>query len=635
MLKKLVLFFCISIAAVAQQPIPDADRISFSHQYTYLDQQGYFFVDTSLSNLNWYHQLNNAHRDNFGELSLGNLGSARNRLLIPNMRDFWSLQDQGPYQPYFHRPSQVPFYQTRSPITDARYLAGYERGQAFRILHSQNINERWNATIQYKRLNSLGFYDQQQNKQANFLFSTHYRSKKGVYLAKAYVLSEKMELQENGGIIGDSIFTENLQSSRVLLNTNLDGDNRILFHRDLWLDQKIDFFSLFRRKKATPILDSLQNPDSTEVKSAPKVEESRSKLMLGHQFRYRRNAQVYQGATNQYYDNYYYDLDGSYTDSMATASYTNKLYLETEFGDTSKFNLHAGVLHQYFSYHNRDHLDVEQQQLGLDGSLYGNYRDYFSLTARASYLFSGPFANNFDLQATAEGKIFRSIRGFAEYRIQNKHPNLYQQVYFGNNFIWNRDLDPVLTNEIRFGLRWQKENYVRIRTFTASNYSYFDSTATIAVSPEVVAYQSIDLVQNFDFWDWLYLDNQVSYQIALSGGDYLPLPDLVNRHSLYFGFDLFDGALKVLTGLEASYFSSFASPSYMPATGRFYLANEYPIGDYWIIDAFAHLKVGKAIFFLKMENLTEGITPYNYWAAPHVPLNDRLFRVGINWRFFN
>jgi hypothetical protein len=93
--------------------------------------------------------------------------------------------------------------------------------------------------------------------------------------------------------------------------------------------------------------------------------------------------------------------------------------------------------------------------------------------------------------------------------------------------------------------------------------------------------------------------------------------------------------LQVLVGAEGSYFSSFQSPSYSALTGQMYLANEYEIGNYILVDAFAQFKVAKAVIFLKMQNLTQGFVPYNYWAAPHFPLNDRVFRVGVNWRFFN
>lgn len=638
MLKKLILFLLIASSGMAQQVVPDADRISFSHQYSYLNTDGYFFIDTSLSSLDWYRQLNNGFQDNFGQLSLGNLGAARNNLLVPTFRDFWTLQSQGPFNDYFTSPEEVPFYHVRSPLTDARYLSGYDRGQVFRIMHTQNINERWNVTLQYKRLNSLGFYEHQQAKQSNLLFSSAYRSKKGIYQAKAYVVNEKLDLQENGGILNDSLFTDNLQTTRVLFNTNLATDRRVQHNLDVWLDHKLDFYRVFKRPREQ-VIDTLTT-DSLSLDSVPEVaesmpEEARPKILLGHQFRYQRVAQTYFGSISNFYTNFFYDQSNAWQDSSSFRTLTNKLYLETEVGDSSKFQVRAAAVHQYFNYLNHQRFEINDQQLGLEGKIKGNYKDYFETRAEASYVLSGPFANNFDLNAYAEGKLYRSFRGFAQYRIQNKAPDLYTQVYFGNNFRWNQDFSPILSNELRFGIRWQKENFLRFRTYTANNFVYFDAQVNPQAANDVVAYQSVDLVQNFDFWSWLHLDNSVSYQIALSGSEFLPLPELVNRHSLYFEFQLFGGALKVLTGVEGSYFSQFNTPSYMPSVGRFYLANEYPIGDYWMVDAFAQFKISKAIFFMKMENLTQGLVPYNYWAAPHFPLNDRVFRFGINWRFFN
>jgi hypothetical protein len=150
-----------------------------------------------------------------------------------------------------------------------------------------------------------------------------------------------------------------------------------------------------------------------------------------------------------------------------------------------------------------------------------------------------------------------------------------------------------------------------------------------------VAYSSLELRQDFKFWNFLHFDNRITYQVPLDGEEVLPLPELVSRNSLYFQFKLFKGVLGCLVGAEMNYFSEYNSPSYSPALGRFYVANEYPIGNFPVLDLFAQFKLSRAIIFLKLENSTEGITPYNYFAAPHFPLNDRVFRFGVNWRFFN
>lgn len=630
MMRNIIFLLLLSLGLAAQKASPDALRPQFSHQYFYWQEQGYYFIDTSLSSLNWYHQLNNALSDDYGKLVLMNLGGPRNNLLLQGLRPLEDFQSFGPFQDYFVSPERVAYYQVRSPLSGARYVNGYERGQLFRIYHSQNITKNWNFSVQYRRLNSLSFYINDQNKQSSFLINSHYQSPKGAYQLWAYFASEKLELQENGGIIHDSVFTDNLESSRTLLITRFDQDQRAVYNRDYFIDHQIDFWKLFKGKVKAP-MDTL--PDSLQVKS-PQPEKKRS-IILGHNARFNRRALAYYGRSNDVYDQYYFDQDGVYTDSLRYASLYNEAYLQTIIGDSSRFNLKAGAFHQYLEYSNA-YFETGAQHFGVNAQLQGNHKQYFDLQTEGKYILTGPFANNFELKARVQGTFFNSLGAFAGYSIQNKTPGFFQQVYISNNVIWNQDLGPVLSNELQFGLQWGRSNYLRFRTFGASDYVYFGADLKPIVAPDLVAYQSIDLKQDFYFWNLLHLDNQVTYQIALNNADrYMPLPEWVNRHALYFEFPMFKRALKVLIGAEASYFSAFQSPSYSTATGQLYVANEYPIGDYFMVDAFAQFKVAKAVIFLKMQNLTQGMVAYNYWAAPHYPLNDRVFRVGVNWRFFN
>lgn len=643
MMRNLIIFCVLGYSAFAQLVKPDALKPDFSHQYFYWQQTGYFFIDTTLNSLDWYHAWNTTEEDDYGDLVLMNMGGPRNQLTLPSLRDLNDYQSLGPFQNYFTSPQKMPYYQVRSPLTAARYVNGYDRGQLFRIYHTQNISKNWNFSIRYRRLNSLSFYLNDQNKQASFIVNSHYRSPRGSYEAYAYFASEKLELQENGGIVNDTVFTDNTEGARTLLITNLDQDLRTVYNRDYFIDQRIDFWKLFGKAKPKPqrdtlndrdTLDTLAIADSLVVPQSTKTQEARRSLILGHTGRFNRKAQAYQGRTIDFYEHYYFDPDGIYTDSIRYASLYNELYLQTIIGDSSRFDFKAGAYHQFIEYGNA-YFTGQSQHLGLNAELNGNYLEYFNLKAKGNYILGGPFANDFNLEGQVKGSFYKSIGAFARYQIQNKHPDLFQQLYISNNFIWNFQPEAVLSNDLSFGLQWGKQNYLRFKTFSAANYVYFGADLQPAVADEIVAYQSVDLKQNFKLWDWLFQDNQLTYQIPLSGERFLPLPELVNRHALYFRFPVFKGALKVMLGTELNYFSSFNSPSYSAAIGQMYLANEYPIGNFYILDAFAQFKVAKAVVFIKMQNLTEGFTPYNYWAAPHYPLNDRVLRFGVNWRFFN
>lgn len=615
-----------------------------SHQYSFLDRQESHFIDTTLQDLRWYHQLNAAQNDSYGRLVLTNLGSARNNLLIPASTDFWTFQSFGAFDDYFTSPSTIPFYQVRSPLTDARHHNGYDRGQTFSILHTQNINKRWNAYIKYRRLNSLSFYANNQNRQASFNFSTSYQSKNKVYLARASFASEKMELQEFGGLAGDSVFTDNLQSSRVVINPRLNTDNRVLYNRDLFVDNRIDLLKVFSKKQAKPAVDTVLTDslpadtiagiDTLGLATDTKVEpnKTRGAIYLGHSFRYNRRAQVYNGNSEAYYDNYFFNR-GTYTDSLAYVGVENTLYLQSTIGDTSQFEVKAGLKSLYTESGNA-YFNFSANNLGLIGKIRGNYRDKFELQGSVDFILSGSLAGNFSIQGDLETIIYGKIRAFGSYQLRNKTPDFQGLYYYSNNFIWNNSFSPELSNTVTGGLKWQKTNYLQFKTWTNQNMLYYDAES-MAQSASLVAYSSLELRQDFEFWKFLHFDNRITYQIALDGEEYLPLPDLITRNAMYVDFKLFKGVLTCLVGAELNYFSEYNTASYSPALGRFYVANEYPIGDFPMVDLFAQFKISKAIIFLKLQNSTEGLTPYNYFAAPHYPLNDRVFRFGINWRFFN
>jgi len=632
------------MVVLASPSLKGQQEITHSHQYSFLNRQESFFIDTSLNDMRWYHQLNAAQKDSYGRLVLTNLGAARNNLLIPASPDFWTYQNFGAFDDYFSSPNSIPYYQVRSPLTDARHHNGYDRGQTFSILHTQNINKRWNAYIKYRRLNSLSFYANNQNTQASFNFSTSYITKSKVYSVRASFASEKMELQEFGGIAGDSVFTDNLQSSRVVINPRLNADNRILYNRDFYLDHKIDLLKLFseKPKKAavdTSISDSLVTDSLAVLDTIPAVianseqkKKSGGTIYIGHSLRYNRRAQVYEGNSSTYYDNYFFNTD-SYSDSLAYVGIENTLYLETTIGDTSQFELKAGIKNLYTESGNA-YFNFSANNLGLTGKIRGNYGDKFELQGSVDFILSGPLAGDFAIKGDLETMIYGKIRAFGSYQLQNKTPDFQGLYYYSNNFIWNNNFSPELTNTITGGLKWQKKNYLQFKTWANQNMLYYDAES-MAQSANLVAYSSLELRQDFEFWKFLHFDNRITYQVALEGQEFLPLPDLISRNALYVDFKLFKGVLVCLLGAEVNYFTEYNTPSYNPALGRFYVANEYPIGNFPVLDLFAQFKLSKAIIFVKIENSTEGITPYNYFAAPHFPLNDRVLRFGVNWRFFN
>lgn len=616
----LLVFLILTPSVSAQQP--DSSTLSrepvFSHQYRLNNQGLYRFIDTNFRSMQWYHRLNNTLRDEYGYLVLTNQGGPRNRILLPEAAPFWQYFGLGPFEGHFTHPQEIPYYQTRSPLTEAGYVQGYNRGQTFVIRHTQNVHPRWNFHLRYKRMNSLGFYQNNQNKQSSFLANSHYQSPDQRYLVKGFLLTEEMENQEFGGIANDSVFTENLETNRELLLTNLSDDTRFLRNRMFGLDQSYALLT--------------QRPDTSQSDSAQASRESGPQLRLGYAFEYQRRSMVYAGSSEDYYANYFF-TNAPYRDSVAYHHLRHYAYTQFALGANEALLFEGGLNYFQYRYLNDD-FAFQANSLGLSAKLEGHWRDRYQLSGHLDYALTGPLQNTFSLDAQIRTPLPGQFFAFAGYGYQRQYPELYLYFYRGNNFLWDNNFDPYVRAELRLGLQWPGGSFVA-RNFQQTQRLYFNQEGQPQAAGTTVRYTQFDLSQNFCLWNFLHQDNRATYQGASSGADFLPLPEWVNRHSLYFRFRLFKRALQVMTGAELNYFSAFQSQAYNPALGRFQLQEELRIGDYPYLDLFAQFKVGKAQIFVRLQHLNQGWNGYRYFAAPAYPLNDRVFRAGINWRFFN
>lgn len=618
-MKKLAFFFLLALCAgpaLTAQEIyssPKGKKNSFSHQYTFLNQADYNFIDTSFKDLRWYRALNNELKDQYGKLVLTNIGGPQNQLLLPELPTLFQHQGLGPYEGYFRQKEEIPFYQVRSPLTEARYIAGFNRGQVFNVYHTQNVHKRWNFLLDYKRLNSLGFYNNNQNKQASFLANTHYINPQRNYEIWSYFQSELLEIQEFGGLQSDSLFENNLQSERSLLPTNLgeERDLHVFRNREWFIKQEFDIAPLLFRK------DSL------------KAERF---LGLGLEYRYRRRSQTYQGNSSDFYDQYYRSTT-AYTDSFAYHQHTAFAYLKGQVGDTNAVDLQAGLRSFNYRYEN-NFFRFEEINWALSGTLRTQLWDRLKIKGSLDYFLIGALQNNYDLNTEVKLRLLKHLEAFGSYRNSQRYPSPFQQFYWSNNFIWSRNYDPIISGILQYGLRWQSGG-LSLQHFNANNWVYWDAEALPQQASTAVKYFQVDAYHNLSLWDFLHWDNRATYQAKGSGAAFLPLPDYIFRSSLYFEFGLFQNATRCLLGADVNYFSAFLSPSYSPALGRFYNAAEKEIGNYPYIDLFAQFKVAKAHIFLKYQHVSQGLFDYRYFGAPSYPLNDRVFRVGITWRFFN
>ncbi len=613
----LFLFCSLSIPSQAQNIDPhnlESKKPIFSHQYTFLNDDSYYFIDTLFDNLKEYHKWNNANADLFSYSAIGSMGTALNQLTLNRSTDLWSYYNFKGYNSYFLEQDQIKYYNVKSALTQANYWMGYDVGQRFQIFHTQNINDNWNFLIDYSRLNDLGFYNNNLSKEVSFLASSTYESNNGQYKIKFNFFNQNLNVEENGGISQDSVFESNLESNRTLFLINLDQDNRTMRNRELFVNHELNV--------------NLYNGDSLQKDSL------NNNLWLGHDFKYSRRSDTYRGVNNgDYYENYFGSTT-NYLDSSFFNSFVNSVYLRTNLESWNDFKLKVGAKNIIYNY-GTDGFEINDGAFGLIGTLFGQL-GRFQIQSNLDYILSGNLRESLDLNVSGQLNMFKAGKAEVSYNLNSRYPNLFKQVNYSDNYIWNNDLRKVNSNELAFRFNWKKANGLEISNTTISNFTYYDETFRPEQHQSLLNLLKFEVKQNFLFGNLLHFDNRIIYQLVNNEAkDVLPLPEIVSRNALYFQFRLFNNALKCLVGGEVKYFSKYYSPTYSPALGDFIVKREKEIGNYPVFDVFANFKISSAIVFFKFEHVNQGLNSYSYYAAPHYPFPDRIFRVGISWRFFN
>ena len=126
-----------------------------------------------------------------------------------------------------------------------------------------------------------------------------------------------------------------------------------------------------------------------------------------------------------------------------------------------------------------------------------------------------------------------------------------------------------------------------------------------------------------------YNYQSTNYQAIVS------IPNHVANGALYYQGNLFKKALQLQIGFNAQYFSEFNGLAYMPATNIYYVQTRKMTGDYPFIDFFLNARIKPVRFFIKIDHVTQGFLGNNYYLTPGYLQNDRAFKFGLNWLFFD
>lgn len=582
-------------------------------------------VDTSIFFPHLFIPLQN-HFETF--TSLGNLGAPIQSDHFFSRKIDASFLFSKNYDIYLKNTLEQKQYFVRKPLTVLAYTSGGGSSiaeQTVKVIHTQNVNKYFNLGFTYDHFGTKGIYKNQTTKDNFFtFFGSYYRNRFSFQGSASY---SRIRNKENGGVESDYYIQDTTMEAKVI-PVRLRGASSEV--------KKISFstitgFALINRWA--------KNKDA----KGKEILVRKPVFTLKAIFDASKQTRIYTDTTTTYYEHYYINKGNTHDSVMIM------LYQATvlgEFDQLAKFPGLPGLRFwitntsgKYYFFNPSDFIykrgDDKLHTTNFGAGIF-SYSPYLSYSGALRMFLNGYRSADKELQGQMVISPWKSneypyIK--ANIEISDKEPDIFLKRYYSNHFKWDNNFEKekwFMLGGIIGADKWKFQagyNIARI-----NNFIYFDNTALPKQSSGVTI-TSAFIQKEFKLGHF-YSTNRVVWQ-AYDNKEVINLPAFSVFSSLFFEYELVKKVLNARLGANVSFRTKFYADAYSPATGQFYNQKVKKIGDYPVVDVFADFKWKRAIIFLKFEHINQGMPNNEYFSALHYPLNQRIFKFGVSWIFYD
>ncbi len=527
-------------------------------------------------------------------------------------------------------PHSVKYYQTKRPYTKVQYTQGTGRLLRMNLLHTQNINPRWNVGIDFKRLGSKGFYVNQNTDWYSGRFFQSYRSKGGHYLIAAHLTITNGQVEENGGLADPTAFSQGSSLQRQSAQMRFVQSANLVKDRQIYMKQS---WSPGKR-----------NAEDTILPPKPRT------FWLSHTLLYREEKFVDSltklDQTNFW--NTYLDTNKTF-DSIRFGTFENRLeanYFLKKANDTGGLGTYLTV--GFLSEHVNAYLNGWTSRF-TSNAIYGSASSKFGMGQRVDisgkYYLTGYNAGDHLLTAAYSYTDKRQIVYSADLLLQGYMPAYTLQHFYSNHFIWNNQLKRQFLNEFTLKIRVKNGDYF---SFTRQEFNHaviLDKNWPPGQTTAITIFK-LETYKKLESKHW-FTSGRGLWQLGRGSSLAAPLPRwglLLN--ACYKGRYL-KSSLTYRIGLDLNYFSEFTGYGWHPILKQYYpQIKPSRIGGYPMLDVYIAGQIKTFAFFVKLEhafaNTHDLISPYtrlfgalpvDYNSTYGYPMQGMMLRLGFNWRF--
>lgn len=570
---------------------------------------------------------------------LGNLGTAARPLVYtPFMKPGFDAGFHS-FDVYRFTLDSTKFYNTTRPYSLLRYLIGSKQEQLIEVLFTQNLRPNFNFGFHLRKVNSPGFFQNENTDDNSYNVFAHYNTKNKRYNAYISFVGNKINVGENGGIVSNSYLTDPIYSQTNTIPVNLGGSNPIataFFSTPV--ATKSDFIEsswLFNQRYDWGHGDTVKVNDTTfnyEFHPSFRIEHTLklSNREAGYTDTIPSSASLY------YFKNY--GIDSLWKTRITALSdwktFSNDLSLvkfpslknEAHFikaGATFEY-LRGNFLQNSISFYNlKGHFEYhnltknEKWDLDAKGIFYfmgNNFGDYLATASLSRYL-------NEKL-----GDITLSFSNL------NKTPAFIYQFFPTNYFVsTNNNLKKTNITQLQFKADNDHLKYhLQVNYFVLTNYTYFKNYAESDQYNSVFNLWQILLNKQFTAgrFNW-YLDLALQQTI---GNSPLHVPPIWTRDR--FAYEgVFYKNLIYCGGIEVVYNTPYYQDNYSPVLQQFVNQEATKINNTLPNTAvFLNFRIKAFVAYIRAENLNTFVQP-NQMQVINYPYPGFTIRVGFQWSY--
>lgn len=530
------------------------------------------------------------------------------------------------YDKFIITKSKILYPIVYQPFTEINYMMGGKKEQHLNVIFCREFLPRFFVTLNFNIDFAPSVYQRSYAQNSYFIGNFRWNTKNERYGLNGYYFTNKIDVNENGGITADSLFVDNIDDDKTVIPVNLMGASNLIKVSGFGINQ---YFIL----------------RNSDIQTEKKIGFGR----ISYSFDYQRNRYLYKDSepTSAFYATFDEVLNTDETfDSLTFYTIKNGIFWNSlsygKYNNDIPFYLTFGVEHNY-TYHNgyKEILTGEQfnkvdyQNLRVKAGIIINLFKSTRITGKGELILSDYHAGDFILNAQWKqflGSYKKNIGALAfDINFSRKSPDWFEETYYSNNFRWNNDFNPATYLRFKgaYETRWLS---IGLKQTIIDSYIYFGENAKPVQYTGTLNITSA--FANFNIkLKYFEICGMASMQVA-DNEDIIHLPLFYGK--LKFGWDinLVKGISMMQPSIVINYFTEYYADAYMPALRTYYLQKEVKIGNYPFLDLYITFKIKRANIFVGYTNIYTLAKDNRYFTTPHYPMRDSKFVLGVNWRLY-